>query len=98
MLYEIEIEGHAYVEAETEDDALEVFKKECGFGELRDLCDFSAYENPTALWGDWKHMEPYGSRDGKTVGQIFDEINTAKQAEIERKKYCDAHVRALPGM
>jgi hypothetical protein len=91
MLFEIEIEGHAYVEAESEDDAITVFKRECGYGELRDLCDISVYANPTSIWGDWKNTEPYGSSDGKSVGQIFDEKLAADKAEYDRKEYLDKH-------
>ena len=96
MLFEIEIEGHAYVEAENEDDAINVFKRECKYGELRDLCDVSAYPNPSALWGDWKNTEPYGSSDGKTVGDIFEEERNADKANKERTEYLDKHYQPLP--
>jgi len=96
MLFEIEIEGHAYVEAESEDDAITVFKRECSYSELHDLCDISAIPEPSALWGDWKNTEPYGSHDGKTVGELFDEKRMKDKAEKERKEYEAKHYQPLP--
>lgn len=96
MLFEIEIEGHAYVEAESEDDAITVFKRECGYNDLRDLCDILVYPEPNSVWSEWKNAQPYGSPDGKTVGELLDEKRAIDKAEKERKEYELKHYQPLP--
>jgi hypothetical protein len=84
-LFEIEIQGNAYVLAENEIEAQRIFERECSGYELRDLLEICAYDPGSTVIGDWVSSYPYGKNpDGKTVGELIDEKNMAdKKARAE---------------
>ena len=86
-LYEIDVELHMYVMAETEDDARDVALVNL-VNEVDEIggCDLEVMEPAGCIWADMEDSIPYGADDDRRVGDIFEEARQKKRAKRRQRE------------